>query len=73
MIAKEGHRYYKERTKLETVIPLQTPFILYVDPSSACNLRCNFCPCGMAHSDLWTDEKRNSIGIMDFDIFKKRI
>lgn len=71
MIAKEGHRYYKERTKLETVIPLQTPFILYVDPSSACNLRCNFCPCGMAHSDLWTDEKRNSIGIMDFDIFKK--
>ena len=32
MKAVEGHRYYKERTALETVIPLETPFILYVDP-----------------------------------------
>lgn len=71
MLAKEGHRYYKERTKLETVIPLATPFILYVDPSSACNLKCRFCPCGGAHDELWTDEKRNSIGIMKMDLFKK--
>lgn len=71
MLAKEGHRYYKERTKLETVIPLATPFILYVDPSSACNLKCQFCPCGGAHDELWTDEKRNSIGIMKMDLFKK--
>lgn len=71
MIAKEGHRYYKDRTRLETVIPLATPFILYVDPSSACNLKCNFCPCGRAHDDLWTEEKRKSIGIMDMDLFKK--
>ena len=34
MRAKEGHRYYSERTRLEEVIPLDTPFILYVDPSS---------------------------------------
>lgn len=73
MLAKEGHRYYKERTRLETVIPLSTPFILYVDPSSACNLKCNFCPCGMAHNDLWTEEKKNSIGIMEMNIFKKII
>lgn len=71
MLAKEGHRYYKERTKLETVIPLEAPFILYVDPSSACNLKCRFCPCGGAHDDLWTDEKRNSIGLMKMDLFKK--
>lgn len=71
MIAEEGHRYYKERTKLETVIPLDTPFILYVDPSSVCNLKCKFCPCGGAHDDLWTDEKRRSIGIMQMDLFKK--
>lgn len=71
MKAKEGHRYYKERTRLETVIPLATPFILYVDPSSACNLKCNFCPCGRAHDDLWTDEKRKSIGMMQMDLFKK--
>lgn len=73
MNAKEGHRYYKERTKLETVIPLQTPFILYVDPASACNLKCEFCPCGGAHKELWTEEKRKSIGIMDFELFKKII
>lgn len=74
MKAKEGQRYIKEgRTKLETVIPLATPFILYLDPSSACNLQCEFCPCGRAHEDLWTDEKRSSIGIMDFDTYKKII
>lgn len=71
MRAKEGHRYYKERTRLETVIPLATPFILYVDPSSACNLKCEFCPCGGAHNEMWTEEKRKSIGIMKMDLFKK--
>lgn len=73
MLAKEGHRYYKERTRLETVIPLKTPFILYVDPSSVCNLKCQFCPCGGAHDELWTDEKRKSIGTMKMDLFKKII
>ena len=71
MKAVEGHRYYKERTRLETVIPLDTPFILYVDPSSVCNLQCQFCPCGRAHDDLWTDEKRSSIGMMDMELFRK--
>ena len=71
MKAIEGHRYFKERTALETVIPLATPFILYVDPSSACNLQCSFCPCGRAHDDLWSEEKKNSIGIMQMDLFRK--
>lgn len=31
---------------METVIPLSTPFVLFVDPSSACNFRCKFCPTG---------------------------
>ena len=30
----------KGRTLLQDVIPLATPFLLYVDPSSACNFRC---------------------------------
>ena len=71
MTAKEGHRYYKERTRLETVIPLAAPFILYVDPSSACNLKCRFCPCGRAHDDLWTESKRSSVGVMEMDLFRK--
>lgn len=73
MKAKEGHRYYKERTRLETVIPLETPFILFVDPSSVCNLQCKFCPCGAAHNELWTEEKRKSIGFMEMETFKKVI
>lgn len=73
MKAVKGHRYYSERTKLESVIPLNTPFILYLDPSSVCNLQCEFCPCGRAHEDLWTDSKRKSIGLMDFDLYKKII
>ena len=73
MKAKIGTRYHKNRTELQTVIPLSTPFILYLDPSSACNLSCKFCPCGGAHKDLWTEEKRGSIGVMDFDLYKKII
>jgi len=72
MKAKEGQRYIKEgRTRLETVIPLKTPFILYCDPASVCNLQCEFCPCGRAHSDLWTEDKKKSLGMMDFEVFKK--
>lgn len=73
MKAKIGTRYHRNRTELQNVIPLNTPFILYVDPSSVCNLSCEFCPCGGAHKDLWTDEKRNSIGVMDFELYKKII
>lgn len=40
----------EKRTALQGVIPLDTPFLLYVDPSSACNFRCQFCPTG--HLDL---------------------
>jgi MoaA/NifB/PqqE/SkfB family radical SAM enzyme len=32
------------RTKLESVIPLDTPFVVFVDPSDACNFKCRFCP-----------------------------
>ena len=34
----------KNRTQLEKVIPLDTPFTVFVDPSDACNFKCRFCP-----------------------------
>jgi radical SAM protein with 4Fe4S-binding SPASM domain len=34
----------KNRTRLENVIPLETPFVVFVDPSDACNFKCRFCP-----------------------------
>lgn len=73
MKAKIGTRYYEKRTELETVIPLDTPFILFLDPSSVCNLKCEFCPCGRAHEDQWSDVKRESVGMMPLDLYKKII
>jgi len=60
----------EERVALEEVIPLETPFLLYVDPSSACNFRCQFCPTG--HKDLLkaSNYKRS---VMDLGLFEKLI
>lgn len=70
-MAKIGSRVYSERTRLETVIPLDTPYILFLDPSSMCNLACNFCPCGGAHKELWQDNKK--VGMMSYELFRKII
>lgn len=58
------------RTALETVIPLSTPFILFVDPSSACNFRCKFCPTG--DHELMEKTGRYQ-GSLDFELYKKII
>lgn len=58
------------RTPLQDVIPLETPFVVYMDPSSACNFRCKFCPTGEP------DEIRKTsrwMGMMDFELFKKAV
>jgi MoaA/NifB/PqqE/SkfB family radical SAM enzyme len=36
----------ENRTRLETVIPLSTPYLVFLDPSNICNQQCNFCPTG---------------------------
>lgn len=36
----------ENRTKLETVIPLNVPYIIFIDPADRCNFRCGFCPTG---------------------------
>lgn len=60
----------ENRVSLQDVIPLRTPFLLYVDPSSACNFRCQFCPTG--HKDIVkaSEYRRN---VMSLDLFKKII
>lgn len=59
-----------ERTRLETVIPLETPFELQLAVASNCNFRCTFCPCSDIKSLKQANIKR---GIMDFDLYKKII
>lgn len=58
------------RTALETVIPLATPYVVFVDPASACNYSCGFCPTG--HSDL-IDATNRHVGVMKFELFQKII
>ncbi|MBT3789501.1 MAG: radical SAM protein [Alphaproteobacteria bacterium] len=58
----------EDRTLLQDVIPLDTPITLFVDPASACNFSCPFCPTG--HQKL-IDETGRFQGVMKLDLFKK--
>jgi len=60
----------ENRTKLEKVIPLEVPFVVFLDPADICNFQCKFCPTG--NRDLIKNINRNS-GLMDFDLYKKII
>jgi radical SAM protein with 4Fe4S-binding SPASM domain len=58
------------RTPLETVIPLATPFIVFIDPASSCNFKCTFCPTG--HRELIAETGRYQ-GAMKYEVFTKAI
>ena len=58
------------RTPLQEAIPLSTPFVIFVDPASACNFLCPFCPTG--HRDM-IDETGRYQGVMKLPVFKKII
>lgn len=60
----------ENRTPLEQVIPLSTPYVLFVDPANTCNFRCSFCPTG--DRDLIKSTGRWQ-GRMDFEVYKKVI
>lgn len=60
----------ENRIKLEEVIPIEVPFLVFLDPADICNFQCKFCPTG--NRALIKKIKRNS-GLMDFDLYKKII
>lgn len=60
----------ENRTRLEEVIPLATPMILFVDPASVCNFRCVFCP--TSDHELIKQTGRWQ-GTMNFELFTKII
>ncbi len=70
MKAKFAPRKDLNRTKLETVIPLSTPYVLFIDPSDACNFKCKFCP--TSNRQLMKSVGR-PLRLMKFDLFKKII
>lgn len=57
------------RTKLETVIPLSTPYLVFLDPSDLCNQQCKFCPTG----NVKMIRKIRKQQIMPLDLYKKII
>jgi len=61
----------ENRTHLETVIPLRTPFIINIDPSDRCNFQCKFCPTG--DRELMRETPGRNYGNMDFELYKKII
>lgn len=60
----------EDRTPLQEVIPLSTPFVLFIDPVNTCNFQCTFCPTG--DRDLIKSTGRWQ-GRLDFDLYKKVI
>jgi len=54
----------ENRTRLETVIPLSTPYVIFIDPANVCNQKCSYCPTG--HPDLLKGTYRKP-AIMDWD------
>jgi len=71
---KEGiegkHECGNKRVKLEDFVPLKAPYVLMVDPSSACNQKCIFCPTG--NTGLIENTGRYQ-GVMRLDLFCKII
>jgi radical SAM protein with 4Fe4S-binding SPASM domain len=72
MKAKIGKRFTREgRTNLADVIPLDTPLVLFIDPSSLCNFKCKFCPCGIRNKAQWSENKK--VGTMSYELYRKII
>jgi MoaA/NifB/PqqE/SkfB family radical SAM enzyme len=61
----------KNRTRLEEVIPLRTPFIINIDPSDVCNFQCKFCPTG--DRELMGRTKERNHGNMEWNLYTKII
>jgi len=50
----------ENRELLKDAIPLNTPFVIFIDPSSRCNFSCKFCP----------NSRMKNKSIMSFELFK---
>lgn len=59
-----------DRTNLRDVIPLSTPYLVFIDPSNVCNQQCTYCPTG-DHELIKKIGRKNHI--MDLEMFKKII
>lgn len=63
-------REVKKRTKLEEVIPLDTPFVVHIGTTNVCNFKCKFCATG---DDELRKKYNINKGFMDYELFCKCI
>jgi len=61
-------RTQEPRLKLQDVVPLDGPLVIYFEPTNVCNFRCDFCPTG--DNELIKKIGR-PVGYMKFDLWKK--
>lgn len=60
----------KDRVPLQTLLPLESPLVLFIDPSDKCCLKCEFCP----SSDYsLMQQVGRPLTTMSFDLYKKII
>ena len=60
-----------DRNELKDVIPLRTPYVIYIDPCDKCNFQCKFCPTG--DHELMKATAGRGHGMMDFARYKELI
>ena len=58
----------KNRVRLEEVVPLSSPMLMYLEPTNLCNIRCAFCP--TADKPLLKQVGRPA-GVMKWELFTK--
>lgn len=66
MVNRERLEYANAREDLSVVVPLDTPYVLFLDPCGACNFKCRFCPCN--NSDFKKEQRH---ALMDMELFHK--
>ncbi|MBS2023124.1 MAG: radical SAM protein [Deltaproteobacteria bacterium] len=60
----------KNRKPLQDIVPVRTPFVVYVESTNMCNFKCTFCPTG--DKDVLEESGRPN-GTMKFAQYKKII
>jgi radical SAM protein with 4Fe4S-binding SPASM domain len=66
MINRDRLEFSNNRTNLGKSIPLEAPFVVFLDPCGACNFTCKFCPCN--NSDFKMAERHER---MSMELFNK--
>lgn len=60
----------RNRTRLETVLPLRTPYTILFEPSTFCNLKCEFC---VHYDQIGMKEANFTKGHMNMNLYKKMV